>query len=299
MESGVMKRYKKRSSFTQLDNTLLQSIGEVSFSTIGLISYMCSMPDKWKFYKTWIYKKAKDGRSRIDRCWKEAVDKNYILQFKKRVGNRNTYTYYVNDTPFSREEVEEVSEYEGVQPVKSLSEYSPAQVKSMAVEDSQLPTWLLDGSEEQVEDDVEQASTEETSEDATYNYHDDEIISDTATLDDQKRAQSNLDTWKRAEELNKESTGEPLSPINMADMAKIKYAVIMTHMVFSTDTLLTQFKRFNKVFRSDGIGPKNIVTYFMRGLHQLESFAMKDLRDVTPKDRPEIPMHNWTKNADE
>jgi len=291
---SIIKVYHPNDNFTMVQNSLLQNFGELSFATIGLISYLRSMKKDWVFHKTWIYNNAKDGRRRIDTAWKEAVDKNYILQFQKRNGKLNQYIYYVNDIPFNREQVIQISQFEDAVPLKKFNQFETA-IQITPPTDADIPEWSLDDDEKYLNS-LDPREENHTQEESRYDYRVDEISKETSSDSEKTKVRTNLSIWQDAF-ITRQKAGGVLAPINAKDLSMIKYAVVMTKINFTKTTLLQQFDRFTKTFTTNGISPLRIVDYFMTGLYELQTVALHEIyKNSDQQDIPTIPMHDWTKD---
>lgn len=73
----------------------------LSFKSRGLLCYILSLPDDWKFVKTHFYNTSTDGRRAIDSAIKELEEKGYIV--KTRVRNKEgrfEYVYDIYEKPY-------------------------------------------------------------------------------------------------------------------------------------------------------------------------------------------------------
>ena len=58
----------------------------LSFKSRGLLCYILSLPDDWKFVKTHFYNVSTDSRTAVDSASKELEEKGYII--KTRIRNK-------------------------------------------------------------------------------------------------------------------------------------------------------------------------------------------------------------------
>ena len=109
MSTGQITKFQKTKGFESLPREMLQDTN-LSLEAIGLLSYMQSLPEDWKLYKTELYTRfPKNKRRSIDNIWKELVEHNYLLNFKKREGKKYVYSYVFTVVPFSKEEAEQIT----------------------------------------------------------------------------------------------------------------------------------------------------------------------------------------------
>lgn len=108
MSTGQISKFQKGKGYESIPRELLQDTN-LSLEAIGLLSYMQSLPENWKLYKTELYTRfPKNKRRSIDNIWKELVENNYLLNFRKRDGRKYVYSYVFTVTPFTKEETEEL-----------------------------------------------------------------------------------------------------------------------------------------------------------------------------------------------
>ncbi len=129
MSKGNIKHFKKDYGYELIPRELLQSCDknskyskDLSLQAIGLLVNLQSYPENWDLNKTELYKRySKNGRSSVQNAWNELVEKNFIVQFHKREGKRNIYTYYFSLTPFSDDDIKEIESLEQTNAKKSLA----------------------------------------------------------------------------------------------------------------------------------------------------------------------------------
>ena len=73
-----------------------------SLSSIGLLSYIISLPSDFRLYKTYLQKKF--TRRTVDGAFKELVEKKYIAGFSAYVDRKKQYYYIASDEPLTQEE---------------------------------------------------------------------------------------------------------------------------------------------------------------------------------------------------
>lgn len=80
-------RSKRDRNFSIIDNDLLDN-SSLSFKARGLLAYMLSKPDDWKFYATELVKhSSKDGITAIRSALKEIEKAGYLIRQKNRKEN--------------------------------------------------------------------------------------------------------------------------------------------------------------------------------------------------------------------
>lgn len=119
---SVIKR-RKTSKYLQLHNYPVQEDLDDLIS-IGLLTYIMSLPSDWTLYKTQLYSKFK--RSQVDRGWRELAQKGYLVGCIVYVGKTKTYFYNVSDIVFTQDEYDDF-----VEEVLQNLEYPPKTVKIM------------------------------------------------------------------------------------------------------------------------------------------------------------------------
>lgn len=80
-------RSKRTNNFSIVDNDILDD-KRLTFKARGLLAYMLSKPDDWRFYTTELVKHSqKDGRDSIDSALKEMEKIGYLKRTQKRSSN--------------------------------------------------------------------------------------------------------------------------------------------------------------------------------------------------------------------
>lgn len=93
---------KHASNYTIIPNEVFNS--ELSVGAIGLLAYFLSLPHDWIIYKTTVHEKLGIGREKLDRYFKELVNKGYIISVQKHMENgKFEYEHIVYDKPFNGE----------------------------------------------------------------------------------------------------------------------------------------------------------------------------------------------------
>ncbi|WP_255287499.1 hypothetical protein [Bacillus sp. AFS075034] len=98
--SNVIKR-RHTSQYSQIHNNPLQNDLE-DLRSLGLLSYLMSLPADWTIYKTQLHKKF--SRKNADAAWKELAEKNYAIGFAAYINGKKQHFYNVSDIPFTSEE---------------------------------------------------------------------------------------------------------------------------------------------------------------------------------------------------
>lgn len=82
--------------FTQIENLTLRD-ERLSYSARGLLTYMLSNKDDWKFTEYDLVSKSPDGRAKVRTAIKELVEKGYLKKQQDRTkeGKFTGYTYTV------------------------------------------------------------------------------------------------------------------------------------------------------------------------------------------------------------
>lgn len=94
-------RAKRDKNFSIFDNDLLRD-SEISFKARGLLTYMLSMPDNWKFYVSELATHSKkEGESAIRSAIEELEEAGYMKRVRQRgeKGRFSSVDWYVYDEP--------------------------------------------------------------------------------------------------------------------------------------------------------------------------------------------------------
>lgn len=127
--NGNIKNFKKNVPFEQIPRELLQACDtnskhnkDLSLQAIGLLCNIRSYAESWDLHKTELYKRyAKNKEASVRRAWDELVENDYIVQLKRREGNKYKYIYYVTVYPFTEKDIAEIEKNEGAKTVKDFS----------------------------------------------------------------------------------------------------------------------------------------------------------------------------------
>jgi hypothetical protein len=127
--NGNIKNFKKNVLYEQIPRELLQACDtnskhnkNLSLQAIGLLCNIRSYAESWDLHKTELYKRyAKNKEASVRRAWDELVENDYIVQLKRREGNKFKYIYYVTVYPFTEKDIKEIEQKEGAKTVKDFS----------------------------------------------------------------------------------------------------------------------------------------------------------------------------------
>src|SRR5699024_9399774 len=127
--NGNMKNVKKNEPLNHIPRELLQACDtnskhnkNLSLQAIGLLCNIRSYAESWDLHKTELYKRyAKNKEASVRRAWDELVENDYIVQLKRREGNKYKYIYYVTVYPFTEQDIAEIEKNEGAKTVKDFS----------------------------------------------------------------------------------------------------------------------------------------------------------------------------------
>lgn len=91
-------RVKKNENFTVMDNSGLQDPG-LSWKAKGLLAFMLSRPDDWRFYVNELQQNATDGKGATASGIRELIEAGYIAREQKREKGRfKSYDYTIYET---------------------------------------------------------------------------------------------------------------------------------------------------------------------------------------------------------
>ncbi|MGM0259390.1 hypothetical protein [Enterococcus sp. AZ102] len=99
--TGQITKYENSKGYESISRDFLQD-NSISFEARGLLGYLQSLPSDWKIYKTELYTRCESNkRASVDRIWKELLQANYLLQFRKRNGKKWEYQYIFSLVKFT------------------------------------------------------------------------------------------------------------------------------------------------------------------------------------------------------
>jgi predicted transcriptional regulator len=107
--NGVITKANTDESYTIIPNSILQS-QTLTFDAKGVLSYLLSLPTDWSIVKSILHEQVGITEYRLNKAFKELVDKNYITTYKKQTQSGWVYTYNVYPTPFIKTSTEEKKE---------------------------------------------------------------------------------------------------------------------------------------------------------------------------------------------
>lgn len=125
---GNIKNFSKDRGFEVIPRDLLQHCDRrkygddgLSLEAIGLLVNLQSYPEDWELHKTELYKRySKNGRRKVESAWDLLVEKNYIVQFKKRNGKKYDFVYYFSVEPFDEQTVRNIEKEENAKAVSDF-----------------------------------------------------------------------------------------------------------------------------------------------------------------------------------
>lgn len=99
--NSVIRRIRKRSKYTSLDNSFLQNAA-MTFEARGLLALMLSLPSDWTFRFNWLTKQSPNTKAdRLRRLMKELASFGYLKMVRvKREGGRFAWEYLLTEAPF-------------------------------------------------------------------------------------------------------------------------------------------------------------------------------------------------------
>lgn len=102
---SVIRVVRKESAFVQIDKSAIYD-DSISFKAKGILLYLLSRPDGWKFYETEIAKNAKDGLDSVRSGIKELIEAGYIERHRTRneKGYLDQYDYTIYEVKPIRDE---------------------------------------------------------------------------------------------------------------------------------------------------------------------------------------------------
>lgn len=84
---NTIMRVEKNKNFVVMDKTFLQD-AQLSWKAKGIMAYMLSLPDDWRFYLTELQEHSTDGEKAFRSGFKELTDAGYVKRFPVRKGRR-------------------------------------------------------------------------------------------------------------------------------------------------------------------------------------------------------------------
>lgn len=103
---SIVKR-KKQDKFFIMDNSAVQT-HLANINSIGLLSYITSLPTDWQLVKTNLYNKF--TRKTVDSAWRELIEKKYIAGFSCYINRKKQYFYLASDEQLKQTEYDEFVE---------------------------------------------------------------------------------------------------------------------------------------------------------------------------------------------
>jgi len=96
----IFRTVKRENPFVQIDKTCLYD-DNLSFKAKGLLVYMLSRPDGWKFYLSEIVTNTREGKASVSSGIKELEEAGYLVRHQERKDNGDfgQYIYLVYERP--------------------------------------------------------------------------------------------------------------------------------------------------------------------------------------------------------
>lgn len=94
---NILRRSRKQRAFTQIDNEITNN-ENLSWQAKGMMLYLLSKPDDWKFYESDIVKRAKNGPDSVKSIIKELLAEGYLIRgerLRDERGHLKGYNYTV------------------------------------------------------------------------------------------------------------------------------------------------------------------------------------------------------------
>ena len=96
-------RKRRKNGFTQIANTLFED-NNLSYRAKGILGYMLSRPDNWKFNKTDLVRRSIEGRDAVYKAIDELKERGYLHIYPNYEKNKlNGWTWEYDDAPFTPE----------------------------------------------------------------------------------------------------------------------------------------------------------------------------------------------------
>ena len=93
-------RKRKKNGFTQINNAVFEN-NELSYRAKGLLGYLLSRPDNWKFNKTDLVKRSTEGRDAVYTAIDELKIQGYLHIYPNyENGQLNGWAWEYDDAPF-------------------------------------------------------------------------------------------------------------------------------------------------------------------------------------------------------
>jgi hypothetical protein len=103
--SNIAKK-RKKNGFTQISNSVFED-ERLSYRAKGVLGYLLSRPNNWKFNKTDLVRRSAEGRDAVYTAIEELKELNYLHIYPNyENGKLNGWTWEYDDTPFTPESLE-------------------------------------------------------------------------------------------------------------------------------------------------------------------------------------------------
>jgi hypothetical protein len=97
-------RKRKKNGFTQISNALFED-DRLSYRAKGVLGYLLSRPDNWRFNKTDLVRRSAEGRDAVYKALDELKEQSYLHIYRNQLedGTFNGWVWEYDDTPFTPE----------------------------------------------------------------------------------------------------------------------------------------------------------------------------------------------------
>ncbi|MFD2867580.1 DnaD domain protein [Kurthia populi] len=96
-QQNELRRSKRKRAFTQVDNEIVNN-SALSFQAKGMLLYLLSKKDGWKFYEDDLVNRSSNGKTSVRSIIKELLDVGYLIRgerFRDEKGHLKGYSYIV------------------------------------------------------------------------------------------------------------------------------------------------------------------------------------------------------------
>lgn len=104
MKTGIIKTIKTN-RYTQIHNSPVQTLKRLD--SIGLLTYLLSLPEDWQIYKTDLKKRY--GKATVTHAFEELESAGFLASFQFRNGKQFEYVYAITDIVFEKQQILEMA----------------------------------------------------------------------------------------------------------------------------------------------------------------------------------------------
>lgn len=113
LKLDIVLRVERSSHYKTIGTYGVEIDDRLSWKAVGILVYLISRPDRWKFFVSDLEARHMDGKTSVSAGVKELEDAGYLIRRTIRLGGCfHSKKWYVSEKPLSPEEWEQIIQRE-------------------------------------------------------------------------------------------------------------------------------------------------------------------------------------------